>query len=506
MKIKTLRNLLLILYRLHILSPKGLFYWAKYLLSEGMSLMALLRFAAHFYPNRCAIKDEEVSLTYQETYEKAQKLAQLLYTQYQLRPKMNVALLGRNSLIQSLLLPALSRIGVHITLLNTDMGKEQLDEHLKKRKYQLFLYDNELIVKPQLITCKAVSTEELHHLIIYRDYKKGKMKLPRMFQGTKIIIHTGGSSGNYKAVARRPAIMSFLPPLIALLHNIGIYRYESVLISLPFYHGFGLATLIVSLLMGKKICLQRRFLVQETLSIIQNEHIEVMPIVPAMLSRLWQIEGAKSQMESLKCLICGGDRLSKQLIETTHQQLGDVLYNLYGTSEAGFFLLATPQELAAFDETTLGKAIWGVRCKIKEANEEHIGELWVQSSWAMAGRKNQWQSTGDLVFQNPEGYYFHRGRTGRMVVCGGENVHPEHIEQVLLTHPSIIAARAFAVSHPLFGNVIQAEVECAPASSMTEKELLTWLKPQLSRAETPHGITFQNIGMLSTGKQKRRKI
>ena len=93
-----------------------------------------------------------------------------------------------------------------------------------------------------------------------------------------------------------------------------------------------------------------------------------------------------------------------------------------------------------------------------------------------------------------------------MVVCGGENVHPEHIEQVLLAHPSIIAVRAFAVSHPLFGNVIQAEVECSSPSSLTEKELLAWLKPQLSRAEMPHGITFQNIGMLSTGKQKRRKI
>ena len=506
MKSKTLKNLFLILYRLHILSPKGLFYWAKYLLSEGMSLMSLLRFAAHFYPNRYALKEKEGSLTYQETYEKAQTLAQLLYTQYQLRPKMNVALLGRNSLILSLLLPALSRIGVHITLLNTDMPQDQLLEYLRKRHYQLFIYDKELIEEPQLLACRAIITEELHHLIIYRDHHEEKQKLPRMRRGRNIIIHTGGSSGNYKAVARRPAIMSFLPPLIALLHKIGIDQYDSVLISLPFYHGFGLATLIVSLLMGKKICLQRRFLVQETLSIIQNEHIEVMPIVPAMLSRLWQIEGAKSQMESLKCLICGGDRLPKQLIETTHQQLGHVLYNLYGTSEAGFFLLATPQELAAFDETTLGKAIWGVRCKIKEANEEHVGELWVRSSWAMAGRKNQWQSTGDLVFQNLDGYYFHRGRTDRMVVCGGENVHPEHIEQVLLTHPSVIAARAFAVSHPLFGNVIQAEVECSSPSSLTEKELLAWLKPQLSRAETPHGITFQTIGMLSTGKQKRRKI
>lgn len=76
---------------------------------------------------------------------------------------------------------------------------------------------------------------------------------------------------------------------------------------------------------------------------------------------------------------------------------------------------------------------------------------------------------------------------------------------VTIAHPSIIAVRVFAVPHPFFGNVIRAEVECTPSLSMKEEELLTWLKPQLSRAEMPHGITFQNIGMLSTGKQKAWK-
>ena len=60
--------ILSILYRLHIISPKGIFVWAKSLIYEGISLMALLRFAAHFYPHRCAITDEKQSLSYQELY------------------------------------------------------------------------------------------------------------------------------------------------------------------------------------------------------------------------------------------------------------------------------------------------------------------------------------------------------------------------------------------------------------------------------------------------------
>lgn len=491
-----------ILYRLHIVSPKGVWVWTKSLTSEGISLMALLRFAAHFYPQRCALKDGKAALTYQETYQKAQNLAQLLYTQHHLRPNMRVAILGRNSLILTLLLPALSRLGVQTVLLNTDMGREQLSNHLRGRHYQLFIYDDDLIENLPPISYQTVTTTKLHHLIIYRDYHYERKRLPRIGRGREIIIHTGGSSGNYQRVERRPSVTSFLPPLVALLREIGVYQYQSVLIALPFYHGFGLATLIVSLLMGKEIYLQRRFDAPKTLEIIQHEHIEVMPIVPAMLSRIWQTTGAKEMMKSLKCMICGGDSLPKGLINLTHNQLGEILFNLYGTSEAGFFLLATPHDLASFDEPTLGKAIWGVRYKIKKTDKENTGALWVLSSWAMTGRKNKWQNTKDIVYQNAEGYFFHRGRTDRMVVCGGENVHPEHVEQVLLSHPLISAARAFSVPNPAFGNVIHAEVECAHNSSLSQSALLNWLRPQLSRAEMPHTITFNTIDMLSTGKQK----
>lgn len=496
--------ILSILYRLHIISPKGIFVWAKSLIYEGISLMALLRFAAHFYPHRCAIIDEKQSLSYQDLYVRTRQLAEFLHTEYQLRPQMSVALLGRNSLILTLLLHALSRLGIRTTLLSTDLGTEQITVDLQKRRYHLIIYDSDLKQIPTELPCVAVTTEKINDILLDKHSQIKKRKLPKIWRGREIIIHSGGTSGKFKTIARRPSVTSFLPPLFALLCDIKIYQYERVLISLPFYHGFGLSTLIISLLMGKKICLQKRFDALQTLAIIQREKIEVMPIVPAMLARFWQIEGAKKKMKSLRCLISGGDRLPKSLIDTTHQQIGEVLFNLYGTSEAGFFMLANPKELASFKETTLGKPIQGVDCKVKDCNRQGIGTLWVRSRWAMRGLRNQWQNTGDLVSQNSEGYFFHHGRADRMVVCGGENVQPEHIEQVLLSHPMIIAARAFTVPDPNFGNVIHTEIECTPKATLTEATLLNWLRPQLSRAEMPHSIRFKTIEMLSTGKQKVR--
>ena len=115
-----------ILYRLHIISPKGLFVWAKSLILEGISLMSLLRFVAYFYPQRCAVIDDSLSLTYRELYNRTRQLAQILYTKYHLQPKMRVALIGRNSLTLIILLHALSRLGIHTTLLSTDLGTEQI--------------------------------------------------------------------------------------------------------------------------------------------------------------------------------------------------------------------------------------------------------------------------------------------------------------------------------------------------------------------------------------------
>ncbi len=401
--------ILSILYRLHIISPKGIFVWAKSLIYEGISLMALLRFAAHFYPQHCAITDEKQSLSYQDLYIRTRQLAQILYIKYYLQPKMRVALIGRNSLILTTLLHALSRLGIHTTLLSTDLGTEQITADLQKHHYQLFVYDEGLKQIPIETPCTAVTTETLSDILLSKEAQTRDIKLPKIWRGGEITIHSGGTSGNFKSIARRPSVTSFLSPLLALLHNIRIYQYKSVLISLPFYHGFGLSTLIISLLMGKKVCLQKRFDATKTLEIIQREQIEVMPIVPAMLSRFWQIENAKGKMKSLRCLISGGDKLPKSLIDMTHQQIGEVLFNLYGTSEAGFFMLATPKDLASFEETTLGKPIQGVDCKIKNFNKKGIGTLWVRSRWAMHGKQKQWQNTGDLVSQNSEGYFFHHG-------------------------------------------------------------------------------------------------
>ncbi len=497
-------SLLLTLIRLHFITPRGMIRWVKCFASEGITLMAILKFSAKYYPEKCALVTEGLRLNYNELYRYAQQLARLLSAEYSLQAGDSAGILCRNHTISLLLMPALSRLGVNVRLLSTDLGTQQNEELIEKGNFKLLVYDENLKEKcvPAHLPCQAVSADYLFKQIT-EGHRANIIDLPKITKGPEISVMTGGSSGNYTQASRRPSVTQFLYPFFALLRDVGIGRYKSICIALPFYHGFGLSTLIVSLLMGKKICLMRHFDTDQAMRMIREEEVEVLPIVPVMLARMWQQREADTALRNLRCIISGGDRLDRKLIDETRRRLGDVLYNLYGTSEAGFFLLATPADLSNHAETTLGKPICGVKCEIRDKNKEGVGTLWVRSRWAMNGLTCRWQSTGDRVCCDAEGFYFHRGRADQMIVSGGENVYPDNVTKALSLHPEIVAARVYPVPHPEFGNVLNAQIELRKDSTLSPDDILQWLAPRISRAEKPHQIIIGPVDTLSTGKTAR---
>ena len=465
-----------------------------------ITLMTPLHLAAIFCPGREAVVADGQRLSYRTFYRQSHRLTCWLLAEYHLQPGQTVGVLCRTHLLVVHLLPALSRLGVNVRFINTDIPAQQLVSLLDDR-YSLLVYDAELQARclPAQVPCPTVRSEVLNACLTRET--EASVRLPLFPKIASLSVFTGGSGGRYKEVSRTTGAWQFLPPFYALLRDVGIHRHKSVLISLPFYHGFGLATFIVSMLLGKKICLLPKFDEQRALQIIREEQVEVLPVVPAMLSRIWQLPEAKASLSSLRCVLSGGDRLSLKLARQTLDGLGPILYNLFGTSEAGFFLLAKPQELTS--EGVIGRPICGVRCDLRDIDSNGVGALWVQSGWAMAGQQNRWQCTGDLVSRNENGCFCYHGRADRMVVCGGENVSLDHVEQVLLSHPSVANARAYPVSHPDFGQVINAQIEpIAGVGSLPEEELHLWLSSRLSRAEVPHRVTFGSLEILSTGKRR----
>ena len=473
------QSLLHKLYRLHLLSQSGIARLLHALWCEGINLMAVTRFAAHYYPPVLAVADEKQHYTYQALHTQAKTWAGVLYEQGW-RRGMRCALLGRNSSEMVIASLALSRLGVHIYYMSTDLSKEQVRQLCQERRIATALVQEEYADRmPSELEVKLL--EDLSEC--HESLRRGRIPKGR---GGRIIVLTGGSSGHYKVAARKPSVTAFLHPFFALLREIRLDECRSVYIAPPLYHGFGLASLIVALVMGRSVYLRKRFDPQSATRLLSEYSIEVLIAVPLMLRRL--INETPSEIRSLRRILSGGAPLDAPLVRAVEQHWGAVLYNLYGTSEAGFFILATP-EILHNAPLALGKPIRGVRCKIVRPDSQGVGVLAVRSGWAMDDRKGSWQETGDLAWMDENGVLFLRGRADSMILSGGENAYPEVLREALATLDTVKDVAVVAYPDLEFGTRLAAFVVLKEdRSSTSEEDLRLLLSVKLPRYQMPGRI------------------
>ena len=226
-----------------------------------------------------------------------------------------------------------------------------------------------------------------------------------------------------------------------------------------------------------------------------------------MLQRILHTD-AKA-LSSLKRIIAGGAPLSPNLAKETQKALGSVLYNLYGTSEAGFCILSTPQDQQIAPDS-IGKGVQGVKLQILDLQDKplsigKVGQIAVQSSWSI--NKKQWIKTGDMGYLNKDGLVFLCGRIDDMIISGGENVYPIELENILVQHLEIELAAVIGVADTEFGQRLKAFVVKVEHSSLDSASLLTWLKARVARYQMPVAIEFRSeLPLTHLDKVDKKKL
>lgn len=502
------------LYRTGLLTPLGLFYLMRAIGTTGVNLMALLQVAAQLHSRRVAVTDDRGQCTYLQLWQQAEQLALALQVDYGIQRQQKVAIAGRNhaALIKAIF--ALSRLGAHVFLLNPEMSGDQLQSLLNHLAIDFYIYDPEAETPlPPWLEAMHQSRKALptYHATapsidqLSSQARATSRRLKTVKTGT-IVVMTGGTTGHPKPASRKPSILNFLPPFIALLQQVELDRYRSLYIATPIYHGFGLAALLIGILLGGELYIVPRFQVAQAFDLIARYRIEVVTLVPLMLQRLLN-HGAGS-LESLQRILSGGAALPPTLVQATLTQLGPILFNLYGTSEAGFCILATPTLLRR-KPASIGRPLGGVAARIvtdrDSGSNSQIGHLCIRSAWSTS--QNRWIETGDLAYRDPEGDVFLCGRVDDMVVSGGENVYPVDLENILMKHPAIDAVVVFGIPDAEFGQRLKAVVVKHPQAELSEAGLRDWLKPQIARYQMPAVIEFRDeLPYTSLGKLDRKVL
>jgi fatty-acyl-CoA synthase len=501
------------LINIRLLTPFGLYYLLTAVFREGLNLMTLLRLAVKLHGKKIAFVDEKSEISYTDLYQRSQQLADILQTNYKLAAKQKVALLCRNNISFILAAFAVSRLGTDIYLLNPEMTVEQIESLNNRHKFDFFIYDAEVsesihdlnLQNKSLVTYSEISPS-IENLAKTESSNRAKLKKA---YSTNVIVLTGGTTGTPKIAKRKASIFNFLNPFFALLTELDLDRYKSVYIATPVYHGFGISAVFIGLILGEKMFLLNRFDARKGCELIRENNIEAVTLVPLMLQRMLNQDA--DSLKSLQCIISGGAALNPALVEETFEKLGDKLFNLYGTSEAGFSVLATPQDLRSATNT-IGRPIAGVKLKILDSDNKpaeigKVGRLCITSKWAVKDVETKAIETGDLGYEDEFGYLFLCGRNDEMIVSGGENVYPIELENVLTKHSEIKQAAVIGIPDADFGQRLKAFIVLAENSKIDQTQLSEWLSSRVARFQMPKSIEFiEDLPITSVGKINKKAL
>jgi len=221
----------------------------------------------------------------------------------------------------------------------------------------------------------------------------------------------------------------------------------------------------------------------------------------------------------LRAVVSAAAPLSGELSTAFMDAFGDVVHNLYGSTEVGFGAMATPRDLRAAPGT-VGHPPAGTALRILDADRAvvppgHTGHVFIGSGLVFQGYSgggsretvDGLMNTGDLGHVDAEGRLFIDGREDDMIVSGGENVFPQEVEEVLRRHRGVVDVAVIGVEDAEFGQRLRAFVVRREGADPSADELRAHVRAGLERYKVPRDVVFvDELPRTPTGKVLRTRL
>ncbi len=482
------------------------------------------RVAANRDHRAVGLVDELGPLTFRQLDTRSNALARAL-AQRGVTEKSVVALLARDhrGAVETML--AAGKLGARLLLMNTGFAKPQLADVAKREGVTVFIHDQEFselatVLPPEIPrflawTDSAVGeARTLEELIANTDDRP----VPAPSEPGGMVLLTSGTTGTPKGAPRQVR-----SPLAAaqFLDRIPLRAGESTVLGAPLFHGTGLSQFIISFALGSAVAMRRKFDPEQILKMIEDNKATTLVLVPTMLQRVLDLGPevlARYDTSSLKILFTAGSALSPELGNRATRAFGEVIHNLYGSTEVAVATVATPEDWRAAPGT-VGRPPVGCQVRLyddagKQITEPNVtGRIFVGSGLSFGGYTDGRNkdiidgllSIGDVGHFDAEGRLFIDGRDDDMIVSGGENVFPAEVENLLVEYPGVVEAAVLGTEDPEFGQRLKAYV--VVDSEVSAEELREHVKSNLARFKVPRDVVFiDELPRNATGKVVRKQL
>ncbi len=305
-----------------------------------------------------------------------------------------------------------------------------------------------------------------------------------------------------------------------------------MILAAPLYHIAGLTSMLNALYSGRITVIMSQFEPDRWLELIGTHDVTHAFLVPTMLAKVLEsdkLDGA--DLSSLEALTYGAAPMPPAVIKRAIERFPDSVgfSGAYGQTETTStvavlgpddHVLDSDQKLARL--SSVGQVLDDVEVRIVDPlgavlEPGEAGEVQLRTYRAMDGYwgaeektrvtidEEGWVHTGDLGFLDDDNYLFLSGRSGDMIIRGGENVAPEEVEAVLYEHEDVIDAAVVGLSDETWGERVVAAVVLRPGGSVDA--IGDHAKEHLAAFKRPDAFHIaDDLPRTSTGKLLRRHL
>ena len=343
------------------------------------------------------------------------------------------------------------------------------------------------------------------------------------------LIYTSGSTGFPKGVMMTHQSMVFAAGSIAQYLRLG--PDERILGLLPLAFDYGLYQLLMNVLRGGTLLLERSFAFPaQIVKRVQEEAATVFPGVPTVYATLLSM---RRSMEFELPSVRRVTNTAAALPSTFHGELARIFPNalifaMYGLTECKRVSYLEP-ELLAEKPTSVGRAIPGTETMVLRQDGTHVepgetGVLYVRGPHVMVGYWNKPEQTAEMIVDGPfpgermlcaqdhftmdeDGFLYFVGRSDDIIKTRGEKVSPIEVENAIFDIDGVKEAAVIGVADEVLGEAIKAFVVLDEGAALTAQEIIAACRTRLENFMVPGEVVFMDaLPTTATGKVRRKSL
>lgn len=488
-------------------------------------------------PQRAAAADLSRTLTFADWNARANRLANALRDGLGLEPGDRVGVLAYNRLEWLEVYLGLARAGLVAVPINFRLVAHEVAFILADAGAKALIVQDELAeVAGPALEGSAVTTICLGHCTMkdahsYEDLLSRASPAapagpaPGVDEGWAL-MYTSGTTGRPKGALQSHQSAAAIALVTAL--DFGFQASDRPLLVMPMCHANSLYFFATFAYLGACVTVldRRSFDPEELLRTLTEREISFTSLVPTHYIAMLGVETAPLRTSrQRKFLISSASARRDTKLAILERFPGSSLFELYGSTEAGWVTILRPEE--QLDHLgTVGREFTGTdRVRLldeagAEVPDGEVGELYSRTPytfsryWNLADRtaealRDGWCTVGDVARRHPDGFIQLVDRKRNMIITGGENVYPSDVEGVLGAHPAVKDVAVIGVPDDRWGEAVHAVVVLASGRQLSEAELVEWSRGRIAGYKRPRGVTFVSDAEMprtATGKILHRAL